>query len=59
MLYLSNINTSKTTIMKYILALVVVAALLSGCSTSSNLTNNNKSNMITVFTPDGIVYINE
>jgi len=42
--------------MKYLLAIAVVLCL-TGCATSSDLQSTNQNKIITVFYPDGIVYV--
>jgi len=58
--YIYNIKNLKTTIMKYIFKLLGIALLLTGCSNLESTTSiSSKSKQITVFTSDGIVYVND
>jgi uncharacterized lipoprotein YajG len=58
--YIYNIINLKTTIMKYIFKLLGIALLLTGCSNLESTTSiSSKSKQITVFTSDGIVYVND
>jgi PBP1b-binding outer membrane lipoprotein LpoB len=46
--------------MKYIFTMFGIALLLTGCSNLNSTTNiSSKSEQITVFTSDGIVYVND
>lgn len=42
--------------MKYLLAIAVVLCL-TGCATSSDLQSTNQKQVITIFYPDGVVYM--
>jgi ABC-type molybdate transport system substrate-binding protein len=60
MLYLLYNKPIKTTDMKYIFTMFGIALLLTGCSNLNSTTNiSSKSEQITVFTSDGIVYVND
>jgi hypothetical protein len=55
-----KINLLKRLNMKYFLCIVGVSLLLSSCSMSHQCSSYvDSSQQITVFTPDGIVYVND
>ena len=55
-----KINLLKKLIMKYFLCIIGVSLLLSSCSMSHQCSAYaDNSQQITVFTPDGIVYVND